>query len=122
MTNKRQFKIFFLKRTTKWTRPSTNTNKENSNCPEKLSKQTEVRTKLECDCELPLTCVKDEGVAESIVSIVTSVDQELCVWEHSAAVPAGTQTHKLTNKKGGNLLRKISAIYQNLLNFMLNTT
>ena len=77
MTNKRQ--IFFLKGQQKCTCSSTNTNKENSNCPEKLYKQTEVCTKLACDCELPLTCVKDEGVAESVVSIVTSVDQELCV-------------------------------------------
>lgn len=50
-----------------------------------------------CNSVLPLTYVKDEGVAESVVSIVTSVDQELCVREHSAAVPAGThtKTHKI---------------------------
>ena len=57
----------------------TNSNKENRNSPENLYKQTEVHTKLVCDCELPLTGVKDEDVAESIVSIVTSVDQEPCV-------------------------------------------
>lgn len=27
----------------------------------------------------PLTYIKDEGVAESVVSVVTSVDQKLCV-------------------------------------------
>lgn len=50
-----------------------------------------------CNCELPLTNIKDEGVAESVVSVVTSVDQELCVWEHSAAVPAVTHKHKLNH-------------------------
>lgn len=39
-----------------------------------------------------LTDVKDEGVTESVVSVVTSMDQKLCVWEHSAAMPAETQT------------------------------
>ena len=47
--------------------------------------------------ELPLTYVKDEGVAEGVVSIVTSVDQELRVGEHSAAVPAATHTHTHTH-------------------------
>lgn len=43
-----------------------------------------------------LTDVKDEGVAESVVSVVTSVDQELCVGDHRAAVPAvGSQNKSL---------------------------
>lgn len=29
---------------------------------------------------------------ERIVPVVTSVDQELCVWEHGAAVPTGTES------------------------------
>lgn len=29
--------------------------------------------------EMQLTCIKDEGVTESVVPIVTSVDQKLCV-------------------------------------------
>lgn len=41
-----------------------------------------------------LTDVKDEGVAESVVSVVTSVDQELCVGDHRAAVPAAGSQNK----------------------------
>lgn len=32
-----------------------------------------------CAYKLYLTDIKDESVAESIVSVVTTVDQELCV-------------------------------------------
>lgn len=35
-----------------------------------------------------LTDIKDEGVAESVVSVVAPVDQELRVGDHRAAVPA----------------------------------
>lgn len=48
-----------------------------------------------CLCLCFLTNVEDEGVAESIVPIVATVDQELCVCEDSAAVPAVAHKRKL---------------------------
>lgn len=51
----------------------------------------------ECDCValllvwVFLTDIEDKGVVESIVPVVATVDQELCVCEHAAAVPAGAQ-------------------------------
>lgn len=45
--------------------------------------------------ELYLTDIKDESVAESVVPVVTTVDQELCVWEDGTAVPAATQIHSI---------------------------
>lgn len=41
-----------------------------------------------------LTNIKDEGVAERVVSVVTSVDQELCVGDDCAAVPAVVSQNK----------------------------
>lgn len=55
----------------------------------------------ECDCvvfllvSVFLTDIEDEGVAESIVPVVAAVDQELCVREDGAAVPAVAQRYKL---------------------------
>lgn len=46
--------------------------------------------------KLFLTDIKDESVTESIVPIVATVDQELCIREHSAAVPAGAHKCKLS--------------------------
>lgn len=43
-----------------------------------------------------LTYVKDEGVTERIVSVVTSMDQKLCVWKDSIAVPTGECIHTET--------------------------
>lgn len=48
----------------------------------------------ECSFVLFLTDIEDEGVAESIVPIVATVDQELCVCEDGAAVPAVTHEGK----------------------------
>lgn len=42
-----------------------------------------------------LTDIENEGVAESIVPVVAAVDQELCVCEDGAAVPAVAQKCKL---------------------------
>lgn len=47
---------------------------------------------------------------EGIVPVVTSVDQELCVWEHGAAVPTGTESHGDMNRTQ-NLLRFFFMIY-----------
>lgn len=51
-----------------------------------------------CLCQCFRTNVEDEGVTESIVPIVATVDQELCVREDSAAVPA--VAHKCNNQMG----------------------
>lgn len=42
-----------------------------------------------------LTDIKDEGVAESIVPIVATMDQELCVCEDGTSVPAVAHKCKL---------------------------
>lgn len=37
-----------------------------------------------------LTCIEDEGVTESVVAIVTTVDQKLGVRQHGTAMPTAT--------------------------------
>lgn len=40
-----------------------------------------------------LTYIKDESIAESVVSVVTPVDKKFSVWEDSTAMPAAKDEH-----------------------------
>lgn len=47
-----------------------------------------------CSRSVFLTDIEDEGVTESVVPVVATVDQELCIREDGAAVPAVAQKCK----------------------------